>query len=122
MAKDVETKSHNDKPFFFLASRIGAISELNPQRYLKALSAFINLFQHGGRPMRFITDLEYRLLLSLDEIRTMFRLGLTYRPGFLVNSSELSGPVHIPRADILAFRNPNITVIKTLPVQNERYP
>jgi len=119
MAKDVETKAHNDKPFFFLASRIGAISELNPQRYLKALSAFINLFQHGGRPMRFITDLEYRLLLSLDEIKTMFRLGLTYRPGFLVNSSELSGPVHIPRADILAFRNPSITVIKTLPVQNE---
>jgi len=119
MAKDVETKSHNDKPFYSLACRIGSISECDPRRYLKSLSAFFNLFQHGGRPMKFITDLEYHLLLSSDEIKTMLRLGLTYRPGFLVNSAELSGPVHIPHADILGFRTPRINLINTLPVQNE---
>ena len=119
MARDVETKSHNDKPFYFLACRIGAISVHEPHCYLKPLSAFFNLFQHGGRPMNFISDLEYRLLLSIDEIKTMFQLGLTYRPGFLVNSAELSGPVHIPHADILGFRTPRINLINTLPVQNE---
>jgi len=119
MAKDVETKSHNDKPFFCLACRIGAISAGAPSAFLKPLSTFFNLFQHGGRPMRYITDRDYRNLLSIDDIKTMFRLGLTYRPGFLVNSAELSGPVHIPKADILGFRMPGINVIKALPAQNE---
>ena len=39
-----------------------------------------------------------------------------YRPGFLLNSSELSGAVHIPPADILTFRRPPITVLETLPI------
>jgi len=86
---------------------------------LKPLCTFFNLFQHGGRPMRYITDRDYRTLLSIDDIKAMFRLGLTYRPGFLVNSFELSGAVHIPKADILGFRMPVINVIKALPVQNK---
>lgn len=118
MARDVETKSHNDKPFFFLACRIGSISERDPSRHLKSLSTFFNVFQHGGRPMRFITDQEYRLRLSIDQINTMFALGLVYRPGFLVNSAELSGPVHIPHADILGFRMPRINLIKTKQPEN----
>jgi len=89
MAKEVETKSHNDKPLYFLACRVGAISNDDPHHYLKPLSTFFNLFQHGGRPMKFITDVEYNDYLSVDEIKAMFRLGLTYRPGFLVNSLEL---------------------------------
>lgn len=119
MAKDVETKSHSDKPFFALACRIGAISESDPQQYMKPLSIFFNLFQHGGRPMQFITDYEYRRFLSVPEILTMFRLGLTYRSGFLVNSSELSGPVHLPPSDILHSRTPQINVIETVPVENQ---
>jgi hypothetical protein len=119
MAKDVETKSHNDKPFFFMACRIGAISKQDSSKHLKSLSTFFRLFQHGGRPMKWITDQEYRTILSNDEIMTMFQLGLTYRSGFLVNSAEASGLVHIPKADILGFRNPPIKVITTLPVENK---
>ncbi len=119
MAREVETKSHNDKPFYFLACRVGAISYRDPQRYLKSLSVFFNLFQHGRRPMGVITDREYRLHLSIEEIKTMFQRGVTYRPGFLVNSFELSGPVHIPNADILEFRTPRLNLINTVPVQNE---
>jgi hypothetical protein len=118
MSRDVETKSHNDKPFFSLTCRLGSVSKTSPSPYVKSISTFFNLFQHGGRPMEHISDGDYQPLLSNDEIKTMFLLGLTYRPGFLVNSSELSGPVHIPKADILEFRKPKIGVLSTLPAQN----
>jgi hypothetical protein len=118
MARDVETKSHNDKPFYFLACRIGVIATQDPQDLLRSLSVFFNLFQHGGRPMKYLSDVEYRLHLSNDDLWKMFRLGLTYRPGFLVNSAELSGPVHLPPADILGFRAPRISQIETLPVSD----
>ena len=48
----------------------------------------------------------------------MFILGATYRPGFLVNSSELAGFVHIPPAGILEFYQPPIAILETLPVRN----
>ena len=49
MAMEVETKAHNDKPFYALALRV-AILGANGQDFLRSLSTFTNLFQHGGRP------------------------------------------------------------------------
>jgi hypothetical protein len=48
----------------------------------------------------------------------MFTIGATYRPGFLVNSAELAGLVHIPPAEILEYHNPPLPVLETLPVRN----
>jgi len=120
MSQEVETKAHNDKPFFSLALRLGVISsEELSFPYLKSLEIFFNLFQHGGQALRYVTDGDYKKILSTDKIMEMFDRGLTYRPGFLVNSAEMTGPVHIPPAKILENRQPPITLLETLPVRNK---
>ncbi|MFC1895235.1 type IV secretory system conjugative DNA transfer family protein [Thermodesulfobacteriota bacterium] len=119
MAWEVETKAHNDKPFFSLALRLGVISSKKSSfPYLKSLETFLNLFQHGGQALRYVTDGDYKRILSTGKIMEMFDRGLTYRPGFLVNSAEMTGPVHIPPAKILENRLPPITLLETLPVRN----
>ena len=97
MAGDVETKAHNDKPFYAAVFRIAVVGAGDDkQNYLQSLRVFSSLFQHGGRPLNFITQSHYKSVLSTELIRQMFLLGLTYRPGFLVNSAELTGLVHFP--------------------------
>ena len=53
-----------------------------------------------------------------SQIREMFLLGLTYRPGFLVNSLELTGPIHIPSLSTNDCRPIPIASLETLPVRN----
>lgn len=97
MAHEVETKAHNDKPFFAMAMRIGVLGGGDDAgKRLSSLSTFTNLFQHGGRPINTLSHNDYNGILSPGEIRTMLRLGLAHRAGFLVNSWEATGPLHIP--------------------------
>jgi hypothetical protein len=77
---------------------------------------FSSLFQHGGRPLNFITEAEYKSVLSPEQIRQMFLLGLAYRPGFLVNSAELTGLVHFPDASIAEQIETDIDQLETLTV------
>jgi len=94
MAGNVETKAHNDKPFYAVVFRIAVVgADDDRQNYLQSLRVFSSLFQHGGRPFDFVTEVQYRSVLSAEQIRQMFLVGLTYRPGFLVNSAELTGLV-----------------------------
>ena len=119
MAWEVEAKAHNDKPFFSIALRLGVISsEKLSSFYLKSLETFFNLFQHGGQTLRYVTDCDYKNVVPGNKIMEMFLFGLTYRPGFLVNSAEITGPVHIPPAQILEHRLPPLTLLETLPVRN----
>lgn len=85
---------------------------------LKSLATFTGLFQHGGRPLNFISDQQYSNVLSSEQIRNMFLLGMTHRPGFLVNSYELTGPVHIPPFSICEPRQLPLEGLETLPVCN----
>lgn len=119
MALEVETKAHNDKPFYCLAIRLGVASAgRHGFAHLKALSTFLSVFQIGGRPFQWVTDREYKKITN-EGIRTMLVLGAAYRPGFLVNSAELAGFVHIPPARLLECRKPPILTLETLPVRNE---
>ena len=119
MAWELQTKAHNDKPFYSIAIRLGvACSGEDGPVYLQSLSAFLNLFQHGGRPLNYVTEKEYSKVIPVEKIMELFVLGATYRPGFLVNSAELAGFVHIPPAKILEYRNPPIFILETLPVRN----
>jgi hypothetical protein len=119
MAQDTETKAHNDKPFYFLSVRMGVASQEEIcDVNLKTLAAFINLFRNGGRPFLFVTNGDYRQVLSHEKITGMFMLGTAYRPGFLVNSEELAGFVHVPPSNILECREPPISVLNTLPIKN----
>ena len=94
MAQDVDTKAHNDKPFYFTALRVGLQSDTKVCP--RSIASFVNLFQHGGKPLGSITEEDYANQLKNKQIQDMFYRGLVYRPGFLLNSAELSGLVHLP--------------------------
>ena len=120
MSLDVETKAHDDKPLFAMAMRFAVIGDSDEaENHLRCLTSIGSLFQHGGRPLEHIRETGYRMFLSTEQIRKMFLLGLTYRPGFLVNSWELTGPVHIPPAGIKENRQIKLETLKTLPLRNE---
>ena len=119
MAWEVENKAHNDKPFYCVAIRLGvAFCGDDAPVHLKALSTFLNLFQHGGRPLNYITQKEYLNVLSPEQIRDLFIMGMTYRPGFLLNSYELSSLVHIPPLSICEHHQIPLERLETLPVRN----
>jgi len=90
-AVEVDLKAHNDKPFYSVAVRLGIMGE---RRHLESLGLFMNLFQHGGKPMQFIDETEYLKHFSASELTEMIHSGLCYRHGFLLNSKELAGLVH----------------------------
>jgi hypothetical protein len=119
MAWEVETKANNDKGFFAAALRLAVIGAGRKGRaLLRGLGIVPSLFQHGGRPLEYVTEEEYARVLSLSEIRDMFVLGLTYRPGFLVNSFELTGLVHIPPLKTDHAHSIPLEALETLPVRN----
>jgi len=119
MAQDVESKAHNDRPFYSVALRTAAIgSGEELSTCLEALSSPISIFQHGGHPLRFITEQDYLRILSREELGTMLVLGLTYRPGFLLNSRELSSLLHLPPGKALAERKAPIELLETLTIEN----
>lgn len=114
MATRVESKAHNDKPFFTTALRIAVLGTNYNLRHLKQLSVFANLFQHGGKALDYLNDTDYKNKLSIYQIKDMFTLGLTHRNGFLVNSSELVGLVHIPPAGIFENYQINFDMLEPL--------
>ncbi len=119
MAGQVETKAHNDRPFYALALRMAVVGagSRGPQ-FLRCIGAICNLFQHGGRPLNYLTEADYAANLPSDELREMFLRGLTYRPGFIVNSLELTGPVHVPPAQIVEDRAAPVEMLETLPLRD----
>jgi len=120
MAEEVRVKAHNDKPIYAATLRMAVIGNAdNNQEYLKNLSIFANLFQHGGRPLNQITDTHYRNILELSKIKEMFLNGYSYRHGFLLNSSELSGFVHLPSGDQLEISRLPIKLHEPLTIKNE---
>ncbi len=119
MAWELENKAHNDKPLYFTAFR-QAVLDGGDQAdvILEAISTHAALYQHGGRPLIYLTEQDYIETLGNSHFEEMFTSGLTYRPGFLVNSLELSGLVHVPPANICEKIEPTMEVLETLPVEN----
>jgi len=99
MAADVQTKAHQDKPFFACALRTGLLP-VSGDAPLRALSSFTGLLQHGTRPLKCLVRSDYGFLRSGRDVQAMFAVGHTYRHGFLLNSRELASLVHVvsPRA------------------------
>jgi hypothetical protein len=97
MAQEVESKAHNDKPIFAAAFRTAvAGASDNCRTYLDRLSTFTGLIQHGGRPLNFVSDAEYKRVLTAEQMRDMLIWGRCHRAGFLVNSQELTSLAHLP--------------------------
>ncbi len=116
MAMDTEEKAHSDKPFFFAALRLGVVNgREQADTLMQSLAAGAGLLQHGGRPMNCLTEHDYAEHLPAAVTRDLFAQGLTYRPGFLVNSWELTSLVHLPPSDIIDPRRQAVAVLETLP-------
>lgn len=113
MAQEVESKAHNDKPFYFAALRTGVCSENNNNDH-QALVSFVNLFQHGGKPLSALTEKDYLKIINPGQIKEMFKYGLVYRHGFLMNSAELAGLVHLPAIKEFKDRGLPIELHETL--------
>ncbi len=121
MAGDVETKAHNDKPIYAAAFRLAVVgAEKRAHEHLQSLAVFSSLYQHGGRSLQCVSDSDYRRILGPVDIQQMFERGLTYRPGFLVNSAELTGLAHIPPAKITEHLTIGTDILDTLAVDNTR--
>ena len=116
MAWEVSSKAHNDKPFLAAAIRCAVVgAEDKGQELLQSISSFMNLFQHGGRPLNFLTNNDYGLILSVEKMLEMFRSGLTYRHGFILNSMELSGLVHFPSLSFIKLRDIPVVKLESKP-------
>ena len=96
MAMELDNRAANDKPFYAVAWRIGLCgSVLGMDAQLNALTAVSGLFQHGGRPLMRLTEADYARVLGPEAVQQMLQLGVVHRAGFLLNSWELAGLVHI---------------------------
>lgn len=95
---NVVTKAHNDKPFFATVVRVGVYGQ---RESLGALETFLRLFRHGGRGLLTVAPDDFKASLSEDSIRNMVREGVSHRYGFLLNSQELAGLVHLIPSAVL---------------------
>jgi hypothetical protein len=121
MAKDVRVKAHNDKPIFAGALRIAVLGPQDGNSDLiQKIMVFNHLFQHGGRPLQTITESDYLRLLKPDHLREMFALGISYRHGFILNSNELAGMIHILPSNEIEQREFPLDVLNKLPLKNKR--
>ena len=122
MAQDTESKAHNDRPFYAVALRTAVVGEDEETAtdHLEALSSPLALFQHGGRPLGHLTEADYLQVVSREQMTGMMAQGHTYRPGFLLNSAELSGLVHLPSGEALAERGAPLGFLESLSVQDGR--
>jgi len=63
---------------------------------------------------------DYFIILNPEKTQEMFIKGNVHRPGFILNSSELSGMLHLPSAELLKARKHPVNLLETLPAKNNR--
>lgn len=120
MAKDVEVKAHNDKPFFAAAVRVGVVGlTVANDAVMRSLASALGVMQHGGRPLQYVAQTEYLRCMDKDTVRRMFLHALVHRPGFLLNSKELAGLAHIFPSTILDARSVPLETLPSLPFRSE---
>lgn len=116
MTGNVEYKAHSDKPFYAVVLRIGLLGgRAQAKVLLRGLAGVAGLIQHGGRPLVCLTEEQYHRALSSAHIQRMFLEGLTHRPGFLLNSWELTSLVHIPPPYLVAHVKTIFARLEPLP-------
>lgn len=115
MAKDMNTKAHNDKPLFFAALRVavGGIDE-NPDVAMEAISAFTGMIQHGGRPLSALTERHYLEVVSSDQLAGIVATAHAHRPAMLLNSEELTTMFQLCPPQATEFRRTPLRALETL--------
>lgn len=116
MAMDTDQKAHNDRAILAAVPRVLLLHKGSTTTTpdVRAASCFLYRIQHGGRPLCGVTEADFLRAHSLEAVKAMIELGITYRPGFILNSQELTSFVHLP--PISATRqSPPIEVLDGLP-------
>ncbi|MCH9008278.1 ATP-binding protein [candidate division KSB1 bacterium] len=113
MAREVETKAHYDKPFYFVAIRTGVRTQ-HASFDAWPLTAFTGLLHRDGQPLQFVTEQDYLRRIEPKAVQAMLRQGLTYRPGFLLNSAELAALVHLPNIEAYVREYLPLVALETL--------
>ena len=112
MAWELETKAHRDKPIYAVALRSAVVGgRAGGDALLRSLVSFASVFQHGGQPLRYLTEQDYHRQHSQPLRAALFEDCLTFRHGFLVNSEELSGLAHIPAGAMMLSRKFPVDII-----------
>lgn len=120
MALQLDNKAHNDRPILATALRVGVVGAGHEgPAHLAAIASIVHLFQHGGRSLEFITETAYRGGIGQPALRGLFARGLVYRPGFLLNSWELTGLVHMMAPQALEERSLPIEILNPLPLRTD---
>ncbi|GMW02223.1 MAG: hypothetical protein AMXMBFR84_33590 [Candidatus Hydrogenedentota bacterium] len=98
MAMDTDQKAHNDRAILAAVPRVLLLHKglANTSPDVCAASCFLYRIQHGGRPLCGVTEADFLRAHSLEAVKEMIELGITYRPGFILNSQELTSFVHLP--------------------------
>ncbi len=120
-AIEAQSKAHNDKPFFAAALRLGVLGcdRKKARNLLQILGGFLWLFQHGGRPLAWLTEDDYNPQEHPNLFRNLFQGCLVYRPGFIINSHELVGLVHPPTFSRRDAERLPIATLDTIPETTE---
>ena len=119
-AMEVDRKAHSDKPFYFATVRIGLTSDMpHYPGELSTLTTFMNVFRHGGKPLQTTSSTTFKEQFSNTQLKDMILLGKSYRPGFLVNSRELAGLVHLFPIKCATDRDIPSPLLETLTIKND---
>ncbi len=117
---EVDRKAHSDKPFYFATVRVGIVGDIAPcPGEINALATFINVFRHGGKPLNTTSPQRFKEHLSDIHLKDMILLGRSYRPGFLVNSRELSGLAHLFPIKCATDREIPSPLLEKLTIRND---
>ncbi|MBT62932.1 MAG: hypothetical protein CML13_06935 [Puniceicoccaceae bacterium] len=102
----MERKAHPDKPIFATALRIGLLEEEDvSDKQLESLTTFLGLFQQGSKRLQYVDSTDYAPVVPQDRQRELLSNGQVHRNGFLLNSNELSGLVHLFPPEIVTDRS-----------------
>lgn len=115
MSMELGTKAHNDKPFFAVAFRLAVVGAGGQASgLLRALSLVSHLTQHGGRPLLHLDQRDYRQAMAAPDPRGMILDGIVHRPGFILNSWELTTLVHMVPPGLNEHRKAGLHLLEPL--------
>ncbi len=117
LSNEVSWKANPDKPFLHALARVGVfgVDEEGRRAWLRALTTFLGVFQHGGRPLQYVTHREFRQTLGTAGIARMFTDGISHRCGILLNSFECCSWLHIPPLNTLKSAASAMPTVSPLP-------
>ncbi|MCC6694865.1 MAG: ATP-binding protein [Candidatus Hydrogenedentes bacterium] len=121
LSNEVSWKAHADKPFFHVLARVGVFGSSEEERraWLRALTTFLGVFQHGGRPLLYVTDISFRDAIGTKGIELMLTRGVSHRCGILLNSLECCSWLHIPPLSTLKGPGSTMPIVSPLPHGDE---